>query len=294
MRRHDPYALTAREREVLDLIRRGLTNEEIAARLGISLDGAKYHVSQILSKLAVATREEAAAWRPEPQRAGYWKWVLIGGVATTTAAALAAIAVGLPNGGGTITTESAVSANDALARTKDPTVGRAPSKTDPDETPTPEGAASPTPTPSLVVVGPTTIDVSDLPTPGEPTSTPTEAPSATATATATPKPCEANCSGIQGQVTKSPICGPDSYPPMPGCEPQPFQSTIIVWNADRTQQLVQFTTDEKGYFKVPLSEGRYYIDPQGKGLPSPPYPFAVIVPADGFIALRIDYDTGIR
>ncbi|TMG01934.1 MAG: helix-turn-helix transcriptional regulator, partial [Chloroflexi bacterium] len=53
--------LTPREREVLALLGHGLTNEEIAHRLGISPDGAKYHVSQILSKLGVATREEAAA-----------------------------------------------------------------------------------------------------------------------------------------------------------------------------------------------------------------------------------------
>jgi DNA-binding CsgD family transcriptional regulator len=53
--------LTEREREVLALLRLGLTNEEIAGRLNITLDGAKYHVSQILSKLGVATREEAAA-----------------------------------------------------------------------------------------------------------------------------------------------------------------------------------------------------------------------------------------
>ncbi len=53
--------LTAREREVLDLVRLGLTNEEIAGRLGITEAGAKYHVSQILSKLGVSTREEAAA-----------------------------------------------------------------------------------------------------------------------------------------------------------------------------------------------------------------------------------------
>src|SRR3989442_2503586 len=61
MRRRDPTDLTDRERDVLELLRRDFTNEQIAERLGISLDGAKYHVSQILSKLGVATREEAAA-----------------------------------------------------------------------------------------------------------------------------------------------------------------------------------------------------------------------------------------
>ena len=53
---------------MLDLLREGLTNEQVAERLGISTDGAKYHVSQILSKLGVASREEAAAWRPEAAR----------------------------------------------------------------------------------------------------------------------------------------------------------------------------------------------------------------------------------
>jgi DNA-binding CsgD family transcriptional regulator len=55
-----PDDLTAREREVLGLVRLGLTNEEIAQRLGITRDGAKYHVSQILSKLGVSSREEAS------------------------------------------------------------------------------------------------------------------------------------------------------------------------------------------------------------------------------------------
>src|SRR5437870_6830580 len=62
-RRPHPDILTPREWEVLDLLRERLTNEQIAERLGITLDGAKYHVSEILSKLGVATREEAAAWR---------------------------------------------------------------------------------------------------------------------------------------------------------------------------------------------------------------------------------------
>ena len=41
MRRRNLEALTARARQVLGVIRRGLTNEQIAQRLGISLDGAK-------------------------------------------------------------------------------------------------------------------------------------------------------------------------------------------------------------------------------------------------------------
>src|SRR3990170_8956654 len=63
-----PDILTPRESEVLDLLREGLTNEQVAERLGISADGAKYHVSEILSKLGVSSREEAAAWRPEAAR----------------------------------------------------------------------------------------------------------------------------------------------------------------------------------------------------------------------------------
>ncbi|HET7737150.1 MAG TPA: helix-turn-helix transcriptional regulator [Tepidiformaceae bacterium] len=56
--------LTAREREVLGLIASGLTNGEIANRLEISFTTAKWHVSEIISKLGVASREEAVAvWK---------------------------------------------------------------------------------------------------------------------------------------------------------------------------------------------------------------------------------------
>ncbi len=64
-RPRSPELLTPREQEVLELIRGGLTNPQIADQLGISIEGVKYHVSEILSKLCVSTREEAAAWRPE-------------------------------------------------------------------------------------------------------------------------------------------------------------------------------------------------------------------------------------
>ena len=53
--------LSARELEVLDLVRQGNTNAEIAARLYISPKTAEHHVSRILNKLGVRTRAEAAA-----------------------------------------------------------------------------------------------------------------------------------------------------------------------------------------------------------------------------------------
>ena len=59
-----PDLLTPRESEVHALLQEGLTNQQIAARLGISESGARYHVSEILSKLGVSSREEAARWRP--------------------------------------------------------------------------------------------------------------------------------------------------------------------------------------------------------------------------------------
>jgi len=51
--------LTAREREVLDLIAAGLGNATIAARLGVSTNTIGNHVSSIFGKLRVASRAEA-------------------------------------------------------------------------------------------------------------------------------------------------------------------------------------------------------------------------------------------
>ncbi len=53
--------LTDRERDVLALIVAGKTNPDIAERLFISQSTVKTHVSNILSKLGVATRTEAAS-----------------------------------------------------------------------------------------------------------------------------------------------------------------------------------------------------------------------------------------
>jgi len=56
-----PDRLTEREIEVLELVTAGLRNKEIAARLGISENTAKFHLRNILEKLHAESRTELAA-----------------------------------------------------------------------------------------------------------------------------------------------------------------------------------------------------------------------------------------
>lgn len=53
--------LSTREQEVLDLLARGLTNQEIAGRLVITVSTVKSHTASIYGKLAVKSRREAVA-----------------------------------------------------------------------------------------------------------------------------------------------------------------------------------------------------------------------------------------
>lgn len=94
--------LTARQMEVLELLARGKTNPQIAEALGITLDGAKWHVREIIGKLGASSREEAAAlWRAD-QRPGVRLTRVFRGLALQTslkwlagAAGIAVIGVGI-------------------------------------------------------------------------------------------------------------------------------------------------------------------------------------------------------
>ena len=61
--------LTAREREILDYLSRGLTNKAIGRALAISHDTVKLHVRRILSKLNLTSRVEAAVYAVEHKAA---------------------------------------------------------------------------------------------------------------------------------------------------------------------------------------------------------------------------------
>ena len=54
--------LTAREREVLQLIARGYAYKEIARRLSISVKTVESHVSAVLRKLQLSSRHELTRW----------------------------------------------------------------------------------------------------------------------------------------------------------------------------------------------------------------------------------------
>jgi DNA-binding CsgD family transcriptional regulator len=91
-----------RQREVLDLLLEGKSNAEIAVRLGITVDGAKWHVGELLAETACADRQALASWwRRERGRKPGWAllpWLRLGSVAKGVLAAsagLVAVAVGL-------------------------------------------------------------------------------------------------------------------------------------------------------------------------------------------------------
>jgi len=55
-------SLTKREREVLTLLAQGLDNAQISTTLNISIKTTAYHITHILQKLLVTSRQEAIVW----------------------------------------------------------------------------------------------------------------------------------------------------------------------------------------------------------------------------------------
>ena len=65
-----PHAgiLTPAEQRVLEELRRGGTNVEIAVRLGLSPETVKTHIASMLAKLRLDDRHTLSSWRPDRER----------------------------------------------------------------------------------------------------------------------------------------------------------------------------------------------------------------------------------
>jgi DNA-binding CsgD family transcriptional regulator/predicted enzyme related to lactoylglutathione lyase len=64
--RHDDV-LTPAEWRIVNFVRHGLSNAQIARRRGISVDGVKYHVENAIAKLGLRDRRELKRWRGAPK-----------------------------------------------------------------------------------------------------------------------------------------------------------------------------------------------------------------------------------
>ena len=178
-----PDVLTPAEWRVLEELRQGGTNAEIAVRLGISPDTVKYHIANMLAKLEVGDRRELAAWQPEATRSRLRAvlaapavlgpvvrpviWLATGAVALAAVAVVTVLLVALGGNG-----------DDRALVSPPPTDSPEPSRS---PTPTPTPQATPTQQPQAT------------PTPtSDPTSAPTppQAPAPAATPEATPPPAE--------------------------------------------------------------------------------------------------------
>lgn len=96
-RKPHPEPLTPAEQRVLEEIRTGATNAEIAVRLGLSINTVKYHVANMLAKTGLDDRAALARWEMprEPGRWAAWRMRAGAAVGVVAVAAVALIGFGL-------------------------------------------------------------------------------------------------------------------------------------------------------------------------------------------------------
>ncbi|MXY36769.1 MAG: helix-turn-helix transcriptional regulator [Dehalococcoidia bacterium] len=156
-----PDILTPAEWRVLEELRKGGTNAEIALRLGIGPDAVKYHISNMLGKVGVDDRHALAAWRPGSEGVRQHlrgllaapvalatigrplTWVAVGLAGAVGAAVLVVVLLIVSRGGG--------DENAPLPLAPDPTEATTPPATATSATAlTPESTPRPTSTPEVV------------------------------------------------------------------------------------------------------------------------------------------------
>lgn len=89
-RKRHPEPLTPAEQRVLEEVRTGATNAEIALRLGLSINTVKYHVANMLAKTGLDDRAALARWEMPRTPGRGTKWAVRAAVAAAAGAVVAA------------------------------------------------------------------------------------------------------------------------------------------------------------------------------------------------------------
>ena len=248
-----PDVLTPAEWRVLDALRDGGTNADIAARLGLSADTVKYHISNMLAKLELRDRRALASWRPEERRGRLGALLTVPAVVWSVARPIAWVGAGTAAVAGVVVGVVAVVALVAVVlvtagRDADPPLAVAPP-------PTPESTSTPAPTPT---VQPTPMP---SPTPAVPPATATATPSPSPTPSATPP---APTSTPSPTPTPDPTSTPSpTVTLLPVIAPLPTREELGIVEVDVTEALdaaglthVRYEAGEE----VPWDPGLFLLD----------------------------------
>ena len=150
-RRRGAWKPSERQRQVLDLLAEDNTNAEIAERLGVTVDGVKWHVGELLGETGLEDRRALAAWwKEDRERSGQpallllWSRLLRMAVAGSAAAVVFVIVAGWllwgqGGGGEDLPLPEAVAADVAPSPSPTPQRSIAAGPPPPCDTPLPEG-----------------------------------------------------------------------------------------------------------------------------------------------------------
>lgn len=121
--------------------------------------------------------------------------------------------------------------------------------------------------------------------------------SAPTISTSTPPSATSSSEGtVTGEVVLGPTCPVEHNPPLPGCEPKPYPTTVEIRPVSPSESYAALNTDSLGDFKISLPPGTYYFNAQSQS--SMPYPRCspeqVSVTAGEVKNVTITCDTGIR
>jgi hypothetical protein len=103
-------------------------------------------------------------------------------------------------------------------------------------------------------------------------------------------------SGVFGTVLRGPVCPVERNPPEPGCEDQPFETTVqvIAKGSPSSSSFATAATDKDGRYTVALPPGEYALQPVGRQ----PFPRCetVDITVEPGVMNQVDLscDTGIR